>query len=985
MAAESSGYAAFISYSHTLDGALAGALQIGLEQFAKPWYRPRALRVFRDTTNLAASPGLWSSIEKALAASSWLVLMASPEAARSKWVNREVLWWLENKSPQRLLVVLTEGEFAWDEESADGHTTKAALPPALRGVFLETPRWVDLRWLRNVEQVDQSNPRLRECVVDVAAAIRGVPKDQLVGEHIRQHRRTMGLARGAVGVLTVLLIVAVVAAVVAIGQRDEAVAAQHTAIARAMVAQAEAIRDSNPRGALQFGVAANAIDPSPLTQASLFQTLVSGRYRGTLTSPRSPVFSSDGHTLATISADETVILWDLSGGMRPRRLGPPLTGHTDRVTSVAFSPDGRILASASEDKTVLLWDLTDRSQPRVLGAPLTGYTKSVNWVAFSSDGRTLATASGTTMLLWDVTDRMQPRRLGPPVTVTDSVLNTVTFSPDGHTLATTSSDTRIILWDVTDGTQPRRLGQPVIETKNALGIVEVAFSPDGRTLATVGTEGSCSPATLAQDHAAACVLDPDRTVLLWDLTDRTQPRRVGPPLTGHTDFVESVVFSPDGHTLASASRDKTVLLWDVTDRTQPRLLGLPLIVGVYGTSSVAFSPDGHTLATSGGGTVLWDVTDSIAPRPVGPPLTGHSSWVYEVAFSPDGHTLASASGDKTVLLWDLTDRTHPRSLGPPLTGHGDLVTSVAFSPDGHTLASASGDNTVLLWDLTDRAHPRRLGSLLPEAWGRNDLRESLPVWLTNWLSPVIFSPDGHTLAAGAYRAVLLWDLTDRTRPRPLSQPLTGHKSSVIAMAFSPDGHTLASASAEDETVILWDLTDRTQPRRLGQPLTGHINEVKSVAFSPDGHTLASASSDETVLLWDLTDRTQPRRLGEPLTGVSGGLSSVAFSPDGHTLVTTGIHTVILWDLTDRTQPRRLGQGLTGHTSGVLSVAFSPDGHTLATASADKTVILWDLLALEELRRDAVREACTRAGGPLGKDDWNGYAPGISYYNTCANH
>lgn len=101
MADATSGYDAFISYSHTLDGALARALQTGLEQFAKPWYRPRALRVFRDTTSLSANPGLWSSIEKALAHSAWLVLMASPEAARSRWVDREVAWWLVNKSPQR--------------------------------------------------------------------------------------------------------------------------------------------------------------------------------------------------------------------------------------------------------------------------------------------------------------------------------------------------------------------------------------------------------------------------------------------------------------------------------------------------------------------------------------------------------------------------------------------------------------------------------------------------------------------------------------------------------------------------------------------------------------------------------------------------------------------------------------------------------------------------------------------------------------------
>jgi WD40 repeat protein len=70
--------------------------------------------------------------------------MASPTAARSKWVNREVTWWLENKSSEQLLVVLTEGELAYAE---DGAGTRAALPPALRDAFRESPHWVDLACL----------------------------------------------------------------------------------------------------------------------------------------------------------------------------------------------------------------------------------------------------------------------------------------------------------------------------------------------------------------------------------------------------------------------------------------------------------------------------------------------------------------------------------------------------------------------------------------------------------------------------------------------------------------------------------------------------------------------------------------------------------------------------------------------------------------------------------------------------------------------
>ena len=53
-------------------------------------------------------------------------------------------------------------------------------------------------------------------------------------------------------------------------------------------------------------------------------------------------------------------------------------------------------------------------------------------------------------------------------------------------------------------------------------------------------------------------------------------------------------------------------------------------------------------------------------------------------------------------------------------------------------------------------------------------------------------------------------------------------------------------------MLLWDLTDPTRPRRLGDPLTGHTDDVYAVAFARDGHTLATASGDQTVLLWDLS-------------------------------------------------------------------------------------------------------------------------------------
>jgi hypothetical protein len=79
-------YDAFISYSHRLD-QLGPQLQSGLQRFAKPWYRLRALRVFCDTANLSANPGLWESIEEALSNSRWFLLLTSADAAQSHWVT----------------------------------------------------------------------------------------------------------------------------------------------------------------------------------------------------------------------------------------------------------------------------------------------------------------------------------------------------------------------------------------------------------------------------------------------------------------------------------------------------------------------------------------------------------------------------------------------------------------------------------------------------------------------------------------------------------------------------------------------------------------------------------------------------------------------------------------------------------------------------------------------------------------------------------
>ncbi len=194
-------YDAFISYSHALDKPIAAALQTVVQRLGKPWYRRRSLRLFRDDTSLAASPHLWPSIEAALAQSRFLILLASPEAATSPWVGKEIEYWLAHKSTDTLLIALTGGTLAWDND--DFHwSASTPLPAVLKGRFASEPRWVDVSAYRG--GAAPRDVRFMDLGADFAAAIHGMPKEDLLSLEVRQQRRALTLAWSAAASLLVL-------------------------------------------------------------------------------------------------------------------------------------------------------------------------------------------------------------------------------------------------------------------------------------------------------------------------------------------------------------------------------------------------------------------------------------------------------------------------------------------------------------------------------------------------------------------------------------------------------------------------------------------------------------------------------------------------------------------------------------------------------------------------------------------------------------
>ena len=380
-----------------------------------------------------------------------------------------------------------------------------------------------------------------------------------------------------------------------------------------------------------------------------------------------------------------------------------------------------------------------------------------------------------------------------------------------------------------------------------------------------------------------------------------QASRVVRTLSGHTDQVRGIAFSPDGRFLASGSQDGTIKFWEMRSGKEIHTLSFH----TDGVLDVAFSGDGKWFASASRDktAVLWRA-DTREVKGV----FKHDKGIFKVVFSPNNRFLATASEDETAKLWDIESGKIVRIF----TEHTDAVNSLGFSPDGLRLATASKDGTVKIWDVQSG----EIVDKLVEHDGE--------------VIDIAFSPNGEFLVTAGLDYTKLWN---NRVPREFLTNLSGHSSWVESVAFSKDSKFLATGS-EDGTARVTEFTELAITAKT-ITLAGHSSRVYRVAFSPDNKVLATACRDGEIKIWDLSPLSH-----EVLTipAHKEGATAAIFSPDGTKIISTSLDKSIKkWDF----RSGELLGSFVGHLDAVMDAEFTHDGNILASAGFDKKVLIWD--------------------------------------------
>ncbi len=623
-------------------------------------------------------------------------------------------------------------------------------------------------------------------------------------------------------------------------------------------------------------------------------------------------FTPDGKDLVSTGGG-WIRRWDVATGRAVVSVGDGWragVGGSDQAT--ADGRTARICVDVPQPGGGVAWqcieyDLRTGQERRVsrIEFPRDGGAHSVPSF-LSPDGRTYAGLNDAGKLtLWNAADGSVTHSLAPAA----GAFTALTFAPDGRTILAGDDHHGIHGIDRTTGKELRSF-----RTEGNV-VARMAVSPDGKWLVTTGGERGRNP-----------VIWPyDRCLRLWDLTRGSVVRTLEFP---EDAGAQSLTFTPDSRLLlaglrgALAGRRAAVRSWDVATGKPGRAWTDDPTIGL----TLTVSPDGKTLATlnEDGVIRLWD----LATGEERDPCSSSPCGLEAVGIRPRGRTLVTIGRDLVLRNWDATT-------GRPIGARRALGSGsrAALSADGRLALVLSVDK-----DRADvvRVYDAVSGRLLLERPG---------------MAPVV-SADGRRLAlCDKGKRVLVLDIATGKELGTLT-PAAAAPS--YPFGFTPGGEAVILLGS---AISVWDV--RTGKQRSSWSLEkNHVldkpadagrssfERVEAAQVSPDGRGVALSvikdrppqPGSQSWFCRLMVLETATGKLVQQIDVDGETVEALAFSPDGKRLAAGGAWTVRVWDI----DSGRSAGPFEGHRGKVTSLAFSPEGKRLASASADSTVLVWDV-------------------------------------------